>query len=227
MKFPTFGIFRVFCVFCGKSFPMVGKNTERIGVFGGSFDPVHIGHLIIAQDALEQLELDRVIFVPAAISPHKQDQQPTEGRHRFEMLKRATADNLKFEVSDLELLRGGVSYTVDTMEHQQEAHPNAELFFIVGFDSLRKMHHWHRVERLFEICTVVPFGRGGEDPDMVLAESGLSNDWKKKLSDRLIRVHEVEVSASEIRMRIAEGLSIQTLVPPEVAMYIAEHNLYA
>jgi nicotinate-nucleotide adenylyltransferase len=166
------------------------------------------------------------VFIPAAISPHKQHQQPTNGRHRLEMLRLATEGNLKFEVSDLELVRGGVSYTVETMEHQQGAHPDAELFFIVGLDSLRKMHHWHRIEHLFEICTVVPFGRGGEDPDAVLAESGLSNDWKKKLKDRLIRVHEVEVSASEIRMRIAEGLSVQTLVPPEVAMYIAEHNLY-
>ncbi|HKL22055.1 MAG TPA: nicotinate-nucleotide adenylyltransferase [Tichowtungia sp.] len=205
---------------------MKEKITERIGVFGGSFDPVHIGHLIIAQDAVEQLELDRLIFVPAAISPHKQNQQPTDGSHRLEMLRLATESNLKVEVSDLELARGGVSYTVDTMEHQQAEHPDAELFFIAGLDSLRKMHHWHRIERLFEVCTIVPFGRGGEDPDAVLAESGLSNVWKQRLVSRLIRVHEVEVSASEIRMRIAEGLSIQTLVPPEVEMYIAEHHLY-
>jgi nicotinate-nucleotide adenylyltransferase len=200
--------------------------SERIGVLGGSFDPVHIGHLIIAQDAVEQLELNRLIFVPTAVSPHKQHCQPVEGRHRLEMLQLATENNLRFEVSDMELSRGGVSYTVDTVQHLQADHPGAELFFIVGLDSLSELHRWHRVKELFDCCTVVPFGRGGEDPEAVAAKCGLSKDWKNRLLDRLIRIHEVEVSASEIRMRIAEGLSIQTLVPPEVEMYIAEHNLY-
>jgi nicotinate-nucleotide adenylyltransferase len=205
---------------------MSEEIIERIGVFGGSFDPVHIGHLIIAQDALEQLELDRVIFVPTAISPHKLHRTPTEGRHRFEMLKLATENNLRFEVSDMELSRGGVSYTIDTVEQLQADHPDAEIFFIVGLDSLLELHRWHRSEDLLECCTVVPFGRGGEDPEAIASRCGLSNDWKTKLLARLIRIHGVEVSASEIRMRVAEGLSIQTLVPPEVAMYIAEHNLY-
>lgn len=205
---------------------MEEKTTERIGVFGGSFDPVHIGHLIIAQDAVEQMELDRLIFVPASVSPLKQHQAPVDGRHRFRMLELATANNLRFEVSDIELQRGGVSYTFDTIQHLQADHPGAELFFIVGLDSLIDLHHWRNADELLECCTVVPFGRGGEDPDDVIAKSELSNVWKKRLMERLIRIHEVEVSASEIRMRIAEGLSIQTLVPPEVEMYIAEHNLY-
>jgi nicotinate-nucleotide adenylyltransferase len=201
--------------------------TERIGVFGGSFDPVHIGHLIIAQDAVEQLELDRMIFVPAAVSPHKQHCQPVEGRHRLEMLQLAIESNFRFEVSDMELARGGTSYTFDTIQHVQADHPNAELFFIMGLDSLVDLHLWRNCDQLLESCTVVPLGRGGEDPADVVAKSGLSNGWKAKLLNRLIRIHEIEVSASEIRMRIAEGLSIQTLVPPEVEMYIAEHNLYA
>jgi len=183
------------------------KISERIGVFGGSFDPVHIGHLIIAQDAVEQLELDRLIFVPTAVSPHKQSRHPVEGRHRLEMLQLATENNLRFEVSDMELSRGGVSYTFDTIQHLQADHPGAEIFFIIGLDSL-------------------PFGRGGEDPDVIAKQCELSKGWKTKLLDRVIRIHEVEVSASEIRMRVAEGLSIQTLVPPEVEMYIAEHHLY-
>ena len=206
---------------------MEEKTTERIGVFGGSFDPVHIGHLIIAQDALEQLELDRVIFVPTAVSPHKQHREPTEGRHRFEMLELATTNNFRFEVSDLELSRGGVSYTIDTLEQLQADHPGANLFFIVGLDSLKEMHRWHRYEDVLACCTLVPLGRGGEDPSAVAELCQLPDLWKNRILDRLIRIHEIEVSASEIRMRIAEGLSIQTLVPPEVEMYIAEHNLYA
>jgi nicotinate-nucleotide adenylyltransferase len=205
---------------------MLSHDRKRIGVFGGSFDPVHIGHLIIAQDAVEQLELDQLIFVPAAVSPFKQHAHPVDGRHRLEMLHLATEDNLKFEVSDLELVRGGVSYTVDTMEHLAGDHPDADLFFIVGLDSLVEMHRWVRVKDLFKTCTVVPFGRGGQDPSDIMEQSDLPDEWKKRLMERLIRIHEIEVSASEIRMRIAEGLSIQTLVPAPVAMYIAEHHLY-
>lgn len=205
---------------------MLGNTTERIGVFGGSFDPVHIGHLVVAQDALEQLELDRVVFVPAVVSPLKQHCVPVDGCHRFEMLQRAAANNLRYEVSDMELSRGGVSYTIDTIRHLQADNPGAELFFIAGLDSLCEMHRWHRSEDLLESCTVVPFGRGGEDPVLVAERCQIPEPWKTRLFDRLIRVHDIEISSSEIRMRIAEGLSIQTLVPGEVEMYIAEHNLY-
>jgi nicotinate-nucleotide adenylyltransferase len=205
---------------------MLGKTTERIGVFGGSFDPVHMGHLTIAQDAVEQLELDRLIFVPAAIPPHKQGQALADGQQRLEMLRLATEGNLSFEVSDMELRRGGVSYTFDTMRQIQFEHPGAELFFIVGLDSLTILHSWMNVEQLLEMCTIVPFARGGEDIEKVAAQIQLSNVWKTRLLERLIRIHEVEISASEIRMRLAEGLSIRYLVPPEVEMYIAEHGLY-
>jgi nicotinate-nucleotide adenylyltransferase len=205
---------------------MNGKNAERIGVFGGSFDPVHLGHLTIAQDAVEQLELNRLIFVPAAVPPHKQGRTLADGRHRFEMLQLATEGNLSFEVSDMELQRGGVSYTVDTMTQLQAEHAGAELYFIVGLDSLAELHLWRNIRELLECCTVVPFARGGEDPAHVAERIQLSKDWKQRLLERLIRIHEIEISASEIRMRLAEGLSIRYLVPPEVEMYIAEHGLY-
>lgn len=205
---------------------MSEKKPERIGVFGGSFDPVHMGHLTVAQDAVEQLELDRLIFVPAAVPPHKQEKALADGRQRFEMLQLATEGNLSFEVSDMELQRGGVSYTFDTMTQVRAEHPCAELFFIVGLDSLTILHSWKNVEQLLEMCTVVPFARGGEDPARVAEQIQLSEPWKSRLMERLIRIHEVEISASEIRMRLAEGLSIRYLVPPEVEMYIAEHGLY-
>ena len=205
---------------------MSENPLERIGVFGGSFDPVHIGHLTIAQDAVEQLELDRLIFVPAAVPPHKQEKTLAEGRHRFEMLQLATEGNLSFEVSDMELQRGGVSYTFDTMTQIQAEHPGATLFFIVGLDSLVELHLWRNVDKLLELCTIVPFARGGEDPARVAEQIQLSEPWKTGLLERLIRIHEIEISASEIRMRLAEGLSIRYLVPPEVEMYIAEHHLY-
>jgi nicotinate-nucleotide adenylyltransferase len=205
---------------------MSEKKPERIGVFGGSFDPVHMGHLTIAQDAVEQLELDRLIFVPAAVPPHKQGRTLANGRYRFEMLQLATESNLSFEVSDMELQRGGVSYTFDTMTQVQFEHPGAELFFIVGIDSLTILHAWRNVDKLLEMCTIVPFARGGEDAARVAEQIQLSEPWKTKLLERLIRIHEIEISASDIRMRLAEGLSIRYLVPSEVEMYIAEHGLY-
>jgi nicotinate-nucleotide adenylyltransferase len=205
---------------------MSGKITERIGVFGGSFDPVHMGHLTVAQDAVERLELDRLIFVPAAVPPHKQDRTLAEGRHRLEMLQLATEENPGFEVSDMELRRGGVSYTFDTMKQIQFEHPGAELFFIVGLDSLTILHLWKNVGQLLELCTVVPFARGGEDPARIAGQIQLAEPWKTRLLERLIRIHEIEISASEIRMRLAEGLSIRYLVPPEVEMYIAEQGVY-
>lgn len=201
-------------------------RPEKIGVFGGSFDPVHMGHLTIAQDAVEQLELDRLIFVPAAIPPHKQGKTLAEGRHRLEMLRLATEGNLNFEVSDMELRRGGVSYTFDTMTQLQAEHRAAKLFFIVGLDSLTILHAWKNAEQLLKKWTIVPFARGGEDPARIAEQILLPNDWKKQFLERIIRIHEIEISASEIRMRLAEGLSIRYLVPPEVEMYIAEHGIY-
>jgi nicotinate-nucleotide adenylyltransferase len=205
---------------------MGGEHREKIGVFGGSFDPVHLGHLTIAQDAVEQLELDRLIFVPAAVPPHKQEKRLADGRYRFDMLRLATESNLSFEVSDLELRRGGVSYTIDTISQLQAEHPGADLFFIIGLDSLAELHLWYKIDEILERCTVVPLARGGEDPERVAGEIRLSKDWKNRLLQRMIHIHEVEISSSEIRMRLAEGLSIRYLVPPEVEMYIAEHGVY-
>ena len=205
---------------------MNDKAAERIGVFGGSFDPVHMGHLTVAQDAVEQLELDRLIFVPAAVPPHKQGKTLADGRQRIEMLQLATEGNPDFEVSDMELRRGGISYTFDTMMQVRTERPGAELFFIVGLDSLTILHSWKNIEQLFKLCTIVPFARGGEEPAQVAAHIQLPEPLKTGLLNRLIRIHEIEISASEIRMRLAEGLSIRYLVPPEVEMYIAEHGLY-
>lgn len=200
--------------------------AKRIGVFGGSFDPVHMGHLTVAQDAVEQLELDRLIFVPAAVPPHKQQKTLADGVHRLAMLRLAAEGNPVFEVSDIEIRRGGISYTIETLRQFQAVYPGADLFFIVGLDSLAEMHLWHQADRLLAGFTVVPFARGGENPDAAAQAMKLPEELKRALMGRLIRIHEIEISASEIRMRLAEGLSIRYLVPPEVEMYIFEHGLY-
>lgn len=205
---------------------MFESAKRRIGLFGGSFDPIHCGHLIIAQDAVEQLELDRLIFIPAARSPLKGDQTPVDGQHRLAMLRQAVEDNPRFEVSDIEVSRGGISFTIDTVRQMRGQYPDADLFFIVGADSLTELHLWRDVDQFLEQCTLVPFARGGEDTSAIAQAMKLSDPWRSRLLKRLIRIHDVAVSSSEIRMRVAEGLSIRYLVPSEAVRYIAEHGLY-
>jgi nicotinate-nucleotide adenylyltransferase len=201
--------------------------ARRIGIIGGSFDPVHIGHLIIAQDAAERLELSEVIFMPAAIPPHKMHLQRIDSSHRLNLLKLATESDLRFSVSDLEVDRGGISYTVDTLRVLREIYRDADLFLIVGSDTLVDLHTWHKTDEILKLCSVAAVLRPGEDTVKTIEEKiQLPVHQKERLMQNVIDAHRIEVSSSEIRMRLAEGMSIRYLVPPEVEMYIYEHGLY-
>ncbi len=205
--------------------PNSGKR--RIGIIGGSFDPVHNGHLIIAQDALERLELSEIVFIPAEIPPHKQHLQRAGGAHRLNMLQMAVEGDIRFSVSDMELLRGGVSYTIDTVLDLKAHRSDVEWVLIIGSDSLVELHTWHRIDELLDLCEVASFLRPGESSKDAIADKiALSEPHRSRLLDNLVDAHLVDVSSSEIRMRVAEGLSIRYLVPPEVEMYIYEHGLY-
>jgi nicotinate-nucleotide adenylyltransferase len=202
-------------------------TKKKIGIIGGSFDPVHIGHLIIAQDAAERLELSQVIFVPAAIPPHKQHLQQANIEHRVNMLQIALEGDIRFSVSDIEMRRGGVSYTIDTVRELKALHPDSELVLIVGSDTLVDLHNWYQPEELLSLCEVASFLRPGENSvDQIAEKICFSTTQKKAVMKNLIKAHQVEVSSTEIRMRVAEGLGIRYLVPPEVEMYIYEHSLY-
>jgi nicotinate-nucleotide adenylyltransferase len=203
------------------------SNPRRIGIMGGSFDPVHLGHLIIAQDALERLELDEILFIPAAIPPHKQHLQQVDAKHRFNMLSLATETDLRFYVSDMEILRGGVSFTIDTVKALKKAYPHVEWMLLVGSDTLVDLQTWYKIDELLELCEVASFLRPGErDIAGIREKVQLPRGPKQKLLGNLIEAHLVEISSTEIRMRVAEGLGIRYLVPPEVEMYIYEHGLY-
>jgi nicotinate-nucleotide adenylyltransferase len=203
------------------------KADKRIGIIGGSFDPVHMGHLIVAQDAVEHLELSEIIFIPAAIPPHKQHLQQAAAEHRVNMLGRALETEIRFSVSDIEVQRGGVSYTIDTVRALKAMHPKAEIVLIVGSDTLVDLHNWYKIDELLALCEFATFLRPGEDSPQTIADKvKLPAEAKARLMDNLVKAHRVEVSSTEIRMRVAEGLSIRYLVPPEVEMYIFEHNLY-
>ena len=206
---------------------MAFGSTERIGVLGGTFNPVHVGHLILGHSAVEALDLSTVLLLPSAIPPHKEPARLLSGEHRLAMLQCAVEGDLIFEVSDMELQRGGTSYAIDTIVKLRNAKPNADLFFIIGADSLVELHLWKDVYRLLELCAFVSFMRPGVAPESLRPENlKLQAPWPERLLANLVAGRGVDVSSSDIRHRIAEGMSIRYLVPPAVDMYIAEHGLY-
>ena len=197
----------------------------KLGVFGGTFDPIHVGHLIIAQEAAVEAGLDRVLFVPAGQPWLKAGTQVSEGRHRLEMTRRAVALNDRFEVSTVEVDRPGATYTADTLEELTAGMDAADsLHFILGMDSLENLHRWSRPERLFDLCTIVAVSRPGHrDFDLQALErirAGASR------SVAVVHGPGIGISAAEVRRRVAQGLPITHWVPSAVEEYIYENGLY-
>jgi nicotinate-nucleotide adenylyltransferase len=189
----------------------------RVGLYGGSFDPPHCGHLILAADARANLELDRVLFIPAAVNPHKQAENGhASPEHRLAMLRAAAGSEPGFAVETVELERGGLSYTADTLEELAPKFPGAELFLIIGEDAARALDTWRRPDRIREMVKLAVLRR--RDP----AESHLTlPEGTVEASSRLMNV-----SSSEIRERVRTGKSIHGFVPEAVENYIRSNGLY-
>ncbi|HMP76070.1 MAG TPA: nicotinate-nucleotide adenylyltransferase [Kiritimatiellia bacterium] len=202
--------------------------SERIGIFGGSFNPVHLGHLIVAQDALEHMGLTRLVFLPAAQPPHKPAAPLAAASHRLEMLRLATADDPRFEVSDDEVTRGGVSYTVDTLRRFRERYPAATLYFLIGGDSLLELHTWREVGTVLQLAEIVTVVRPGASMDRLDATVlRLPDPWPARLTANLVAGHRIDISSTDIRNRVNRKRPIRYLVPDAVARYIAAHQLYS
>ena len=197
----------------------------NIGVLGGTFDPVHVGHIAIAQAAREQLKLSQVLFVPAGVPWLKGHRDITPAERRVEMLELAIAPYPSFLVSRVELERPGHSYTTDTLEQlKREFGEDANLYFILGVDALSDLPLWHQPQRIIELCHLVGARRpGSRPPDIESLEGSLPG-----ISQRVIILDNepVDASSSVIRERVADGLTIEGLVPDAVARYIEEHGLY-
>jgi nicotinate-nucleotide adenylyltransferase len=203
----------------------------RIGIFGGSFDPVHQGHLIVAECCREQARLDRVIFVPTAIQPFKQDRQPAAGHHRAEMLALAVGGNPAFEVSTVELDRGGVSYTVDTLAAVRDARPDDDLQLILGPDALASLPDWREPARMLDLAGVIAVERDGlDDVSAAVQESRLAALLGPERLQRIVadtvRVPALGIRSSDLRALVAAGRSIRFRTPRAVERYIAAHGLY-
>jgi nicotinate-nucleotide adenylyltransferase len=182
----------------------------KIGLYGGTFDPIHHGHLILARQALEQLGLDRLVFIPAAQSPFKTGQALTCGRHRFEMVKLAIQGEAYFAADDLEIERAGPSYSIDTVDVYRKVFPGAELFWLIGEDHLPSLPKWHRIDELKDRVRFV-----------VLSRADRAGPVPYPLIPRRI-----DISATEIRNRVANNLPITYLVPERVLRYVQAVKLY-
>jgi nicotinate-nucleotide adenylyltransferase len=206
----------------------------RLGIFGGTFDPVHYGHLLLAESCREQLGLEAVWFLPAAVPPHKQDRELTSGARRVEMLELAIGGQRALTVSTLEIDRGGVNYTVDTLAELKDQDPARELFFLMGADSLRDLPFWKDPARLCQLATPVVVGRSGggtldqaEDPlDLGPLEGLLSADRQEAIRAHQVHMPRIDLTSSDIRRRVAAGQSIRYRTPRAVEKYIETQRLY-
>ena len=197
----------------------------RIGILGGTFDPVHLGHLLIAEESRISLGLEQVLFVPAGRPWLKEGQPLTEACHRVRMVELAISANPSFEVRRSEVDRPGLSYTVDTLgEMRSELPPETELFFILGLDAFESFHRWKEPARILELCRLVVVSRPGyadEERDRLMARY---QDGGDRIC--LLPVHNVDFSATEIRRRASAGISFRYQVPEAVEAYILERGLY-
>ena len=199
--------------------------TRRIGIMGGTFDPIHVGHLMTAEAVRDEFGLDKVLFIPAAVPPHKLDQQVTDARHRYLMTVLATTSNPHFDVSSIEMDRPGPSYTIDTIyELRRQYGENTDLFFITGADAIAEIPTWDRIEELLGLCQFIAATRPGFLPNV----DNIKEYFGELGSARIHRLEtaELEISSTNLRVRLKRGFSIKYIVPPAVEDYIYKEGLY-
>lgn len=197
----------------------------RVGVFGGTFDPIHIGHLIAAEEVRYHLRLDKILFAPAGQPPHKDPGSVSSVKDRARMVELALAENSAFELSRVDLDRAGPSYTVETLRLLHEGlGPGTEIFFIIGMDSLSELRSWRNPERLISLCRLAVLNR----PPYPEVDAGALDAAIPGISDRLemVRMPGIDVASSDLRERVAAGLPIKYQVPDAVERYILENRLY-
>lgn len=203
----------------------------RIGIFGGSFDPIHYGHLILAESCREQASLDQVWFVPSNIQPHKPDGPRASDRQRCEMIELALAGHTAFVLSKIELEREGTSFTVDTLQQVKESNPDDELFFLMGADSLNKFDTWREPAKIVELATPLIVNRPSNqdwkgEVDYSKLEPLVSSERLAELKQLAIDNPLIEISSSAIRRRASAGQSIRYLTPRSVEKFAQTKKLY-
>jgi nicotinate-nucleotide adenylyltransferase len=205
------------------------QSSERVALFGGSFNPIHHGHLIVAQAVAEQLQADRMVLIPSASPPHKQARTDlAEAWRRLRMVQLAIEGEGSVEASDIEIRRTGPSYTFDTVSaFREQLGAAATIYWIIGGDSLPELHTWYRARELVDACTVVTAVRPGfEAPDLAVLEPTLTAEQVKRLFRNILPTPRIDISGTDIRRRVSERRSIRYLVPEPVREYIEQERLY-
>ncbi len=190
------------------------KRVKRIGLFGGTFNPVHIGHLAAAEVVASKLKLDKVIFIPCNKPPHKEISDLVNARHRLEMVKRAIAGNSRFSVSDFEIKQKGISYSIHTVRYFQKLFPKSNLYFVMGVDALATLSKWKDIREVLKIVSFVAVRRGGYKIPKV------------KYPVKIITMPELDISSSFLREHIFKDKVAEYLLPKTVLKYIHQHKLY-
>ena len=198
----------------------------KIGVLGGTFNPIHIGHLILAEQIRDAAGLDKVLFIPANVPPHKATGETVSGDHRLQMVRLAISGNPFFEASDIELRRGGVSYTIDTIRTLREQHPGDEFYFVIGADSVPELPSWYKTAELVDLCTFLIGDRPGHAVRWEPLERILPPHKVTALRGNVFHTVLIGVSSTEIRARVRQNRTIRYLVPERVQEYIGKHGLY-
>ncbi len=203
-----------------------GDKENRIGLMGGTFDPIHHGHLVTAESVYEKIELDEVVFVPSGDPPHKPTENVTCSEHRLKMVEIATQSNPHFSVSSVEVQREGPSYTIDTVRYYSQKYPHNKIYFITGVDAVVNIPQWKNTDGLFEHCEIIAATRPGyPTKNFFHFRDQLPRHQRKSL--RILAVPALSISSADLRQRLWEGKSIKYLVPENVEEYIYEHELYS
>lgn len=199
----------------------------KIGIMGGTFNPIHNAHLILAQEVLSKLKLDKVIFIPSGNPPHKNSSEIAEKEHRYNMTKLAIEGNDSFEVSKIEIDRSGMSYTYDTINELLNQYNNqVQLFFIIGADAIYDIESWYCFEKVLRKCNFVVATRPGMDSEKLKIKiKKLIEQYNGKI--QLLQLTEISISSTEIREKVKKHGKLETLLPEKVETYIYENNLYA
>lgn len=201
------------------------QDVRKIGVMGGTFNPVHTGHLLLAEWAKEAVELDQVLFIPAGNPYMKSGSHILDGSKRLEMVSLAIKDNPAFTASGMEINRKGYTYTCDTMEQLKNESPNDEFYFIMGADCLYTIEKWREPERIFRACHLIAAARNGSSLcDMEVKCKELTEKYHANIL--LLQFPDIEISSTDIRERMSSGRSVRYLVPESVHKYMIENSLY-
>lgn len=188
----------------------------KLGIYGGTFDPVHLGHLLVAQAAVEELGLDRLFFVPAAQSPFKKENETATSEIRLKLLRLALVGKTNCEIDEQEIRRGGISYAIETLRDYAKKYPAAKLFYLIGADNVSKLNEWREADELANLAEFASIPRPGEK----------TAEFPKPFRGKILKGFPVEISSSQIRARVKAGLPVENLVPPFVAGAIHAAKLY-